>query len=132
MSLPFQKNSPLQIAPDQTLDTHVPEGIITENGIRTNIDVSLLYLDRWLSGTGATALYNVMEEAATAEISRSDLWQWPKLNVVMADGRMLTTDLYTTFKEQELGKIREQFTTLHLDKASEILDQLAVEKNAVT
>ncbi len=94
--------------------------------------MSLLYLDRWLSGTGATALYNVMEEAATAEISRSDLWQWPKLNVVMADGRMLTTDLYTTFKEQELGKIREQFTTLHLDKASEILDQLAVEKNAVT
>ena len=121
-----QKQLSLQITPEQILDTHVPEGKITENGVRTNINVSLLYLDRWLSGTGAAALYNLMEDAATAEISRSELWQWLKFNVVMADGRTLTADLYTTFKQQELGKIREQFTTVHLDKASEILDQLVL------
>lgn len=121
-----QKKLSVQITSNQILDTYIPEGKITENGVRTNINVSLLYIDRWLSGTGAAALYNLMEDAATAEISRSEIWQWLKFNVEMSDGRFFTPALYHDFKEHELKKIREQFTTQYLDKASEILDQLVL------
>lgn len=120
------KQLTVQITPDQILDTHVPEGKVTENGARTNINVSLLYIDRWLSGTGAAALYNLMEDAATAEISRSEIWQWLKFNVALIDGRPFTVELYQDLKKQELHKIKEQFTTQYLDKASEILDQLVL------
>lgn len=121
-----QKQLSVQITPEQILDTHVPEGKITENGVRTNINVSLLYIDRWLSGTGAAALYNLMEDAATAEISRSEIWQWLKFNVALSDGRTFNSTLYQEIKTQELAKIKENFSTQYLDKASEILDQLVL------
>lgn len=123
-----QKNKHLstQITPQQILDTHVPGGQITELGARTNINVSLLYLDRWLNGVGAAALYNLMEDAATAEISRSELWQWIKFKSQFNDDRVFTPEVYIELKRQELDKIKSQFTTTHLDKASEILDQLVL------
>ncbi len=125
---PHQKDKKLnkQITPDLLLDTQIPEGKVTEVGVRTNINVSLLYLDRWLSGTGAAALYNLMEDAATAEISRSELWQWLKFKTPLADGRVFSDTLYNDFKLQELEKIRDQFKTSHLQKASEILDHLVL------
>ena len=122
----IEKKLNVQITPENILDTHVPEGKVTETGVRTNINVSLLYLDRWLSGVGAAALYNLMEDAATAEISRSELWQWLKFKTPLSDGRVFTAELFADLKKQELGKISSQFTTLHLDKASEILDQLVL------
>lgn len=121
-----QKQLNLQVIPEEILDTHVPGGAVTENGVRTNINVSLLYLDRWLSGIGAAALYNLMEDAATAEISRSELWQWLKCKVTLADGRLFNQELYSEFKKQELEKISSQFTTAHLSLASETLDQLVL------
>ena len=63
----------------------VPEGTITEEGVRLNINVGILYLESWLRGTGAAALYNLMEDAATAEISRTQLWQWIRNQAKLED-----------------------------------------------
>jgi malate synthase len=64
------------VTPDQLVDVHVPGGEITDAGLATNVSVGIRYLAAWLAGTGAAALDNLMEDAATAEISRSQIWQW--------------------------------------------------------
>ncbi len=83
-----------------------PFGEITEKGLRKNINVGVLYLESWLSGTGAAALYNLMEDAATAEISRTQVWQWLHKNGILNDGRKVTVALYLELVEQELVKIK--------------------------
>ena len=67
-------------------------GVITEAGLRNNISVGLQYLATWLGGTGAVAIFNLMEDAATAEISRSQVWQWIHNDVVLDDGPLVTRD----------------------------------------
>jgi malate synthase len=87
----------------------VPEGEITEKGVRTNIGVGIQYMEAWLSGNGCVPLHNLMEDAATAEISRTQLWQWihhPK--GVLNDGRKLTLELVRQWTKEELAKIREE------------------------
>ncbi|MBP7691874.1 MAG: malate synthase A [Anaerolineales bacterium] len=91
----------------QLCDFRVPGGQITEAGLRMNINVGVLYIESWLRGVGAAALYNLMEDAATAEISRAQVWQWthhPK--AVLADGRPVTLDLYRQCLPEELAKIK--------------------------
>ena len=86
----------------------VPEGTITEEGLRTNINVGVLYMAAWLGGNGCVPLYNLMEDAATAEISRTQVWQWvrhPK--GILDDGRKVTLDLFHEMLAEELTKIRE-------------------------
>jgi len=85
----------------------VPGGTITEQGVRTNINVGILYIESWLRGNGAAALYHLMEDAATAEISRTQLWQWLQSQATLDDGRTLTSGLYEQLKAEELQKIRE-------------------------
>jgi malate synthase len=70
-----------------------PEGDITEAGLRLNIDVGVKYLDAWLHGVGCVPIYNLMEDAATAEISRAQVWQWVKHGSVMHDGRTITAEM---------------------------------------
>lgn len=82
-----------------------PEGAITEAGVRKNINVGILYLLSWLNGNGAAALYNLMEDAATAEISRAQLWQWLQYKVILEDGRVLTKSLYTEIRNDELKQV---------------------------
>ena len=84
----------------------VPEGTITENGLRTNINVGILYIESWLRGNGAAALYNLMEDAATAEISRTQVWQWLKNSATLEDGRIIDEDLYEKLKAEEIEKIK--------------------------
>lgn len=84
----------------------VPRGAITENGVRKNINVGILYIESWLMGTGAAALYNLMEDAATAEISRTQVWQWLKNNAVLEDGRAVTEELVMSLEKEELEKIK--------------------------
>lgn len=110
----------------QLLNTKIPNGKITETGIRTNINVALLYIDRWLHGTGAAALYNLMEDAATAEISRSELWQWLKFETKLDDGRVFTKNLYQTLKNEEVQKILDQKLAQDLKLPIEILDALVL------
>lgn len=85
-----------------------PEGPITEAGVRMNISVGVQYVEAWLRGSGAVPIYNLMEDAATAEISRAQLWQWirhPK--GILQDGRKLTRELFNELFEEELNKLRQ-------------------------
>src|SRR3954470_24860684 len=83
----------------------VPEGSITEKGFRQNVNVGILYLEAWLGGLGCVPLYNLMEDAATAEISRTQLWQWIHHHAHLDDGRAVTPDLYRHICDEELQRI---------------------------
>src|SRR5271168_4521110 len=82
-------------------------GGVTEAGLRNNISVALQYLAAWLGGTGAVAIFNLMEDAATAEISRSQIWQWIHNQVILDDGPLVTKDVVERMIDEELVKIRE-------------------------
>jgi malate synthase len=82
-------------------------GGITEAGLRNNISVALQYLANWLGGNGAVAIFNLMEDAATAEISRSQIWQWVHNEVILDDGPLVTKDVVERMIDEELVKIRE-------------------------
>jgi malate synthase len=108
----------------------VPEGPITEQGLRTNISVGVQYLEAWLGGLGCVPLYNLMEDAATAEISRAQVWQWirhPK--GVLTDGRKVTVDLFRRLLSEEMAKIKvavgeERYNGGHYQLASQIFDRI--------
>jgi len=85
----------------------VPEGAITEAGLRTNINVGLGYVESWLRGVGCVPLYNLMEDAATAEISRSQVWQWIRHGAKLADGRRVTRELCHETLEEELRRLKQ-------------------------
>lgn len=87
----------------------LPKGTITEAGIRKNINVGVLYTEAWLRGHGAVALYNLMEDAATAEISRTQVWQWLKHNVKLNDGRTFNHELYVELFDDEVEKIIKEY-----------------------
>jgi malate synthase len=84
-------------------------GPITEAGLRNNISVGLQYLASWLAGNGAVAIFNLMEDAATAEIARSQVWQWLHNDVVLAEGQQVTRPLVQRLISEELNLIREQY-----------------------
>jgi malate synthase len=87
----------------QLLDVRVPHGAVTEAGVRTNVSVALQYLAAWLGGNGAAAINHLMEDAATAEISRSQLWQWRRHAVSVDDGRPFSDELYQRVRDEELS-----------------------------
>ncbi len=108
----------------------VPTGPITEAGLRTNISVGVQYLEAWLGGLGCVPLYNLMEDAATAEISRAQVWQWirhPK--GVLTDGRKVTVELFREILGEEMAKIKtiigtQDYASRHFEQASQIFDQI--------
>ncbi|MHC4376276.1 MAG: malate synthase A [Planctomycetota bacterium] len=85
----------------------VPEGPRTEAGLRQNINVGVLYVEAWLSGSGCVPLYDLMEDAATAEISRTQVWQWLRHGATLDDGRTVDAALVEQVIDQELGAIRQ-------------------------
>lgn len=131
---PHQKNvlrNDLEVDPSALLDITSAKGKITVNGVRTNVNVALLYIDSWLRGVGAAALYNLMEDAATAEISRAQLWQWIRHHAKTEDGKVITDSLYQSICDEEYNNIRKQFRatgqdTLSLATARLILDRLVL------
>jgi malate synthase len=86
----------------------IPQGSITEDGIRKNINVGILYITSWLKGQGAVALYNLMEDAATAEISRIQVWQWLKSEVTLEDGRVFNYALFKELFDSEVQNLIDQ------------------------
>jgi malate synthase len=85
----------------------VPAGTITEAGLRQNINVGIGYIESWLRGLGCVPLYNLMEDAATAEISRSQVWQWIRHGAKLDDGRSIDLKLCRAILDEELGKLRK-------------------------
>jgi malate synthase len=110
----------VKVQTSQLVDLTVPGGKITEAGVRNNISVALQYLSSWLGGNGAVAIFNLMEDAATAEISRSQLWLWVQNKAKLDDGRALDKALYEKFRADEAGKLAGE----HLPQAASILDKL--------
>jgi malate synthase len=87
----------------------IPTGTVTEEGVRKNINVGILYTEAWLRGHGAVALYNLMEDAATAEISRTQVWQWLHKEVLLEDGRTFNLTLYKAIFDDEVEKLITEF-----------------------
>ncbi len=107
----------------------VPGGQITEAGLRLNINVGVQYLEAWLRGNGTVGINYLMEDAATAEISRAQVWQWTHTPAArLADGRPVTLDLYRQFLPEEMEKIKAllgpAFTAGKFDLAQQLFDQL--------
>jgi malate synthase len=107
------------------LDLRIPGGRTSEAGVRQNVSVGLQYLDSWLRGIGAAAIFDLMEDAATAEISRSQLWQWRTHGVRLDDGRAADGALYAALREEELAKLGGRATG-RLAEAAELLDRLVL------
>ena len=100
-----RKREDVSVAGDDLLKFG-PEEPITEQGLRTNISVGVQYLEAWLRGSGAVPIFNLMEDAATAEISRAQVWQWIRsAKGKLSDGRKVTVELFTTILGEELKKI---------------------------
>ncbi|MFO7715157.1 malate synthase A [Desulfosarcina sp.] len=108
----------------------LPAGTITEQGMRTNISVGIQYMANWLSGLGCVPLYDLMEDAATAEISRTQLWQWTKHpDAVLDDGRKVTRDLFSSMLKAELETIKTEvgdtrFERGNYEQAGSLFDEI--------
>ncbi len=105
------------------------EGDITEEGVRLNLKVGIQYLEAWLGGNGCVPLYHLMEDAATAEISRAQVWQWLHHGATLADGRRLTRELYGRLLEEEMDAIRGEvgetrFASGHFQLAMRLFDEM--------
>jgi malate synthase len=97
----------------------VPTGTITEAGLRWNIDVGLQYLEAWLRGIGCVPIYNLMEDAATAEICRAQVWQWVKHGAKLDDGRAVTAEMVRRITDEQLEKLKSRDTLTHPGRFAE-------------
>jgi len=107
----------------------VPTGSRSEDGLRWNINVGIRYLESWLSGNGCVPLYNLMEDAATAEISRTQIWQWIHHGATLEDGRTITLELFEQCLADEMLRIRRQvgepgFAAGHFAAARDLFHRL--------
>ncbi len=108
-------------------------GVISEQGIRTNINVGILYIEAWLRGNGCVPLYDLMEDAATAEISRAQIWQWLRHKAKTVDGKEVTLDYYNMLLEEELQKIKdtigdEKYNQGKFKESAEIFNKMSTSK----
>jgi len=137
---PHQKDrlrEDVSVKAEQLYDFDIPGSTITDEGLRTNLNVGILYIESWLRGVGAAALYNLMEDAATAEISRAQVWQWVNHpDARLDDGREVTVDLAMSMIPEELQKIRElvgdeAFEGGRFEEARSIMEELISADNPV-
>ena len=122
-----RKLEDLAVTPAELLTP--PKDLITEAGLRQNVAVGIGYLESWLRGTGCVPLFNLMEDAATAEISRAQLWQWIHHHAKLEDGRTVTFELCTKTVDEELAKFEksvgeQQFTSGKYREAAQLLRDL--------
>jgi malate synthase len=102
----------------------VPNGEITQEGLNRNIDVGLQYLATWLCGNGCVPIYNLMEDAATAEISRAQVWQWLKYQARLTDGQCITTAMVRKILQHHCGRLSAQFPPHELSLACRLLEEM--------
>ena len=116
----------VRVAVGDMLDVSVPGSAVTEAGVRANVSIGLSYLASWLAGNGAAAINNLMEDAATAEISRSQLWQWRVHGIPLDDGQAMTAARYAAIRDEELAKLRSAAPDLPWTDAAALLDDLVL------
>jgi malate synthase len=131
-----RRRDEVEVAARDLLDTRIEGGTVTERGVRANVRVGILYMESWLRGVGAAALFNLMEDSATAEISRSQIWQWVAHGVGLEDGGTVTVDLVERIREEELASIRETigtdaFEANRFKEASELFGRVALSETFV-
>jgi malate synthase len=129
-----RQRTEVNVTAAQLLDVRIPGGTITDAGLRTNVSVGIQYIASWLRGTGAAAINNLMEDAATAEISRSQVWQWIHHGVSLAEGPRVTAEIVKDVEREELEKIKtavgaDAFAKGRYDEAREIFDGVALSKD---
>lgn len=121
----------VSVTAEQLLDFASTPGAITEKGIRTNVSVGLRYLEAWLGGNGAVAIFGLMEDAATAEISRSQIWQWVRNKVKLDDGREVTAEFIDSIFEEEKATLLKEAgddsaRKERIEKATELFEQVCL------
>ena len=124
------------VTPSELLDVPDTGGTVTEAGLRTNVSVGVRYVASWLTGTGAAAIDDLMEDAATAEISRSQVWQWIENGTKLDDGRTVTTDLARTILDEETQHLRDTlgepgFEDARIPEARELFERVALSRDFV-
>jgi malate synthase len=127
---PHQKSvrrEEVKVSGDELIDATVPGGLVTDGGIRMNVEVAMLYLEAWLRGNGAVAIHNLMEDAATAEISRSQLWQWIQHGAEIDGGGEMTREYYQRIRSEELARLETLAEPdSRLSEAAALLDTLVL------
>jgi malate synthase len=114
----------VEIRQPQMLELH--DGVRTEAGVRENIRVGVRYTQAWIEGRGAVPLYNLMEDAATAEICRTQLWQWIKLGAELDDGRPITSELFIGLLTEEMADLRRDFASPRLEEAAHLFSRMVL------
>jgi malate synthase len=126
-----RQRADVHVTAEQLLDAKATPGQITEDGVRNNVSVGNQNLESWLRGSGAVAIFNLMEDAATAEISRSQIWQWVHNGVSTSDGTPITADYVRRIADEELEKVKdtvgdERYAAGRYDEARELFEQVAL------
>ena len=126
----------VEVTADQLLDVASAGTDCTEDGLRNSISVSIQYLSSWLRGSGAVGVNNLMEDVATAEIARAQVWQWVHHGVQLTDGRTVTADLVREVAQEELATIREQvgeevYAKSRADDAMALLEEVCLSDDLV-
>ncbi len=116
----------VHVAAEQLLDVASTPGEVTEAGLRNDVSVGIQYLESWLRGGGAVAIFNLMEDAATAEIARSQVWQWLHNDVELADGQTVTRGLVERIIDEELAKVRTEGPGRQWDDATSLFSEMAL------
>ena len=116
----------VDVSAEQILDVRVPGGTVSMNGVKNNIGVALQYLEAWMRGSGAVAIYNLMEDTATAEISRAQLWQWLRHGADV-DGQPFTAAMYERMRDAELAELSAAGGHTRLRDAAALLDELVLD-----
>jgi malate synthase len=113
------------VTAEQLLDIASTPGSPTDEGLRAAVDVGVRYLASWLGGNGAAAIHNLMEDAATAEISRSQIWQWVHNDVVLTNGQQVTAEYVRSILAETRATLAEEGVA-HLDAACDTFEQVAL------
>jgi len=121
----------VSVTAQQLIDVRVPDGSVTESGVRLNVSVGIQYVESWLRGVGAAAINNLMEDVATAEISRSQVWQWIRHSSRLSDGSIVSEDLVREIADDEMAKIRERlgedgWAKSRFSDAREVFEEVAL------
>jgi malate synthase len=128
----------VSVSAAQLLDVASTPGAVTEEGLRSDVNVGIQYISSWLRGNGAAGIYGLMEDAATAEIARSQVWQWVRHGVELEDGRPVSEDLVRWVEDEELERIRREvgndewyFSQGRPDESRGLFEQVALAEDFV-